>query len=273
MIVTGTLIAATLSGIAIGILSGLLGIGGGVVMVPLFRLGFGLTAIEATATSLFAIIPTGISGAAAHIRNRTSQPAVGVAAGLGGALTSPAGVALATMSPGWAIMLAAALVIGYSAYNMLKKALKMPREARPARPEQEKAAPAIAPTGHATRKQLVVGFSIGLLAGVISGYVGVGGGFIMIPLFIAYAGISMKQASGTSLIAVAILALPGAVSQLMYGNVHLAIGLAVAVGSIPGAMLGANLAKRVPERSLRLLFGAMLLAAAAIMAANEFFLP
>ena len=56
----------------------------------------------------------------------------------------------------------------------------------------------------------------------------------------------------------------------MLGNVNVAIGLAVAVGSVPGAILGANLAKRIPDRQLRLTFGAMLLLAAASIVFNEF---
>ena len=88
-----------IAGVAIGILSGLLGIGGGTVMVPIFRLAFGMSPVVSTATSLFAIIPTSISGAASHIRHKTCIVSLGVAAGLGGALTSPLGVWLAQISP------------------------------------------------------------------------------------------------------------------------------------------------------------------------------
>ena len=72
-----------IAGVAIGILSGLLGIGGGTVMVPIFRLAFGMSPVVSTATSLFAIIPTSISGAASHIRHKTCIVSLGVAAGLG----------------------------------------------------------------------------------------------------------------------------------------------------------------------------------------------
>ena len=119
---------AVLVGVGIGILSGMLGIGGGTVMVPVFKLGFGMSAIGATATSLFAIIPTAVSGGITHLRQKTCIPKLGIFAGLGGACLSPVGVWLASKSPGWAIMLAAACVIGYSAFTMLKKAMKLPKE-------------------------------------------------------------------------------------------------------------------------------------------------
>lgn len=125
-------VAPALVGVLIGIASGLLGIGGGTVMVPIFRLAFGMSATMSTATSLFAIIPTSISGAISHVKGKTCIPALGIAAGLGGACLSPVGVWLAQLSPDWLVMLAAALIIGYSAINMFKKAFKLRPAGQPA---------------------------------------------------------------------------------------------------------------------------------------------
>ncbi|WP_417340980.1 sulfite exporter TauE/SafE family protein, partial [Gordonibacter urolithinfaciens] len=135
-----SLVIPALVGIGIGILSGMLGIGGGTVLVPIFRLAFGMSPIMSTATSLFTIIPTSVSGAVSHIRHKTCVPSLGLAAGLGGACTSPIGVWLATISPAWMVMLAAALIIGYSAVNMLRKAWKM-------KPARAGAAAPAAPAG------------------------------------------------------------------------------------------------------------------------------
>lgn len=85
-----------------------------------------------------------------------------------------------------------------------------------------------------TTKRLLTGAAIGLVAGFASGYVGVGGGFLMVPLFISLLGITMKKASGTSLIAVVILAIPGVITQTLHGNVDFVAGIAMAIGSIPG---------------------------------------
>ncbi|WP_225749590.1 sulfite exporter TauE/SafE family protein [Paraeggerthella sp. Marseille-Q4926] len=297
-----------LVGVGIGILSGLLGIGGGTVMVPIFRLAFDMSPVMSTATSLFTIIPTSVSGAVSHIRHKTCIPSLGIAAGLGGAITSPLGVWLAQISPAWMIMLAAALIIGWSAFKMLSKAFKM-KKASPVAAESLQAAAirvetapgksvdsatttatttatasatttttATASGGPAgpssssklTRKQLLVGAAIGLVAGVASGYVGVGGGFIMVPMMLSLVGISMRQASGTSLIAVMILAVPGVIEQALLGNINYAAGIAIAIGSIPGAVVGARLVRVVPERMLRFIFGCFLLLAAALLVLNEF---
>ena len=307
-----------LVGVFIGILSGLLGIGGGTIMVPVFRLAFGLSPLMSTATSLFTIIPTSISGAVSHIKGKTCVPALGLAMGLGGALTSPVGVWLASLSPAWLVMLAAALIIGYSAVNMLRKAVKAPSKRESSGPVAEAGdsgdrrsaaqdpsdpscaallrsddviisaqttppSPASA-TGFGTgnhdedapsvpglsRKQLLIGAAIGLGAGLMSGYVGVGGGFIMVPLMLSLIHIPMKLASGTSLIAILILAIPGTIENGIAGNIDYVVGLSVAIGSIPGAVLGAMLVKRVPERALRFIFGGFLIIAAIVLFLNEF---
>lgn len=273
--------APALVGVAVGVLSGLLGIGGGTILVPVFRLAFGMSPQSATATSLFTIVPTSVSGVVSHVRHRTCVPWLGLAAGFGGALTSPFGVWLASVSPGWLIMLAAALIIGYSAVNMLRKAFGMKKEpaAREGKGEPGERAPSEnrseegcvqPPALEMTPQRLALGFCIGLVAGLASGYVGVGGGFIMVPLMLSLLGVAMKQASGTSLIAVAILAVPGVVAQILLGNVQYLAGIAVAAGSIPGAVFGARLVRVVPERQLRFLFGGFLVVAAVVLVLNEF---
>ena len=304
-------VAPALVGVLIGIASGLLGIGGGTVMVPIFRLAFGMSATMSTATSLFAIIPTSISGAISHVKGKTCIPALGIAAGLGGACLSPVGVWLAQLSPDWLVMLAAALIIGYSAINMFKKAFKVPRAGQPAEGADAAAAAgapscgskpssraearvvelspqsdapaaasltsladaaAAAPTADdssLSRKQLLQGAAIGLVAGLASGYVGVGGGFIMVPLMLSIIGIPMRKASGTSLIAVMILAIPGVIEQGIIGNINYLAGIAVVIGTIPGAVIGAKLVTKVPERTLRLLFGCFLIVAAVMLVLTE----
>ena len=315
-----------LVGVLIGIASGLLGIGGGTVMVPIFRLAFGMSATMSTATSLFAIIPTSISGAISHVKGKTCIPALGIAAGLGGACMSPIGVWLAQLSPDWLVMLVAALIIGYSAINMFKKAFKIPRAGQPAEgadaaappstrssgasegsraearvasatarisgtgetladssatSDSSSATPSLTSSGEPavsaptaddsslSRKQLLQGAAIGLVAGLASGYVGVGGGFIMVPLMLSIIGIPMRKASGTSLIAVMILAIPGVIEQGIIGNINYLAGIAIVIGTIPGAVIGAKLVTKVPECTLRLLFGCFLIVAAVMLVLNE----
>lgn len=271
-------------GLAVGVLAGLLGIGGGMLLVPAFKLGYAMDSLMCTATSLFTIIPTSVSGAISHIRNKTCLPKLGVAAGLGGACLSPLGVWLATLSPDWAVMGAAALIIAYSSVTMFRKALKAPKVPRGATGAEaadaaakEAAAEDRAATierAHAEAptigwREAGIGAAIGLFAGLASGYVGVGGGFIMVPLMMSILHVPMKLTSGTSLIAVMILAVPGTVTQALLGNINWIAGIAVACGSIPGATLGAKLIPKVPERQLRFLFAGFLVVAAVLLVVNQ----
>ena len=276
MVLEAVLLA--LAGFVIGIFSGLLGVGGGTVIVPVLRLGFAFEAVCATATSLFTIIFTSVGGTVTHLRNKTAIPQLSVCLGLGGAVTSALGALLGSMSPSWMIMLAAALIISYSCLTMLRKALKLPKDgSKPA------AAPA-AGTAAAEPKVTVVppsedfvftwkkglgGVAIGLAAGLASGYVGVGGGFLMVPLMVNLLKVPMRKASGTSLLAIMILAIPGVATQLVLGNVDVVAGLCIALGSIPGAMLGARFVTRIPERRLRFIFAGFLGVAAVCLMLNE----
>lgn len=301
MDVFAAFIAPALAGVFVGVMSGLLGVGGGTIMVPIFRLAFGMSPLASTATSLFAIIPTSISGVVAHARAKTCVPKLGLALGAGGAVMSPMGVWLASVSPGWLVICVAAIVIGFSAFKMFKKAVKCapaPRAGRAgggAQAASAKAAPAqAAGSGNVasasqgaasaytsgpkpvpdqpvlSRKQYLQGACIGLIAGLASGYVGVGGGFIMVPLMLAVLDIPMSLASGTSLIAIMILAIPGVIEQGLLGNIDYLAGIAIVVGSIPGALVGARLVRVVPERQLRFIFGGFLLVAAVMLMLNEF---
>ena len=271
-------------GLAVGVLAGLLGIGGGMLLVPAFKLGYAMDSLMCTATSLFTIIPTSVSGAISHIRNKTCLPKLGVAAGLGGACLSPLGVWLATLSPDWAVMGAAALIIAYSSVTMFRKALKAPKVPRGATGAEaaDAAAKEAAAEDRAAAierahleapaigwREAAIGAAIGLFAGLASGYVGVGGGFIMVPLMMSVLHVPMKLTSGTSLIAVMILAVPGTITQAVLGNINWVAGIAVACGSIPGAALGAKLIPKVPERQLRFLFAGFLVVAAVLLVVNQ----
>ena len=271
MDVFAAFIAPALAGVFVGVMSGLLGVGGGTIMVPIFRLAFGMSPLASTATSLFAIIPTSISGVVAHARAKTCVPKLGLALGVGGAVMSPMGVWLASVSPGWLVICVAAIVIGFSALKMFKKAVKcapMPRAGRAGGSSQDASAKAVPDQPVLSRKQYLQGACIGLIAGLASGYVGVGGGFIMVPLMLAVLDIPMSLASGTSLIAIMILAIPGVIEQGLLGNIEYLA--AIVVGSIPGALVGARLVRVVPERQLRFIFGGFLLVAAVMLMLNEF---
>jgi uncharacterized membrane protein YfcA len=99
-------------------------------------------------------------------------------------------------------------------------------------------------------------------AGVFSGLFGVGGGTVMVPLFILWLGYEAREATGTSLAAIVIIAGAAVAVQLAYGNVHVGKGLLVGIPAVGGVVAGTWLQQRVPRRRLQVLFALLLLGSA-----------
>ncbi|MBB1195987.1 sulfite exporter TauE/SafE family protein [Curtobacterium flaccumfaciens] len=96
--------------------------------------------------------------------------------------------------------------------------------------------------------------AIGVLAGVLSGLFGVGGGVIVVPALMAFAQMDQRRASATSLVAIAPAAVVGAVTYAVQGEVHWLAALTLAVGSVVGAPIGARLLRALPLRALPWIF-------------------
>jgi len=104
---------------------------------------------------------------------------------------------------------------------------------------------------------------IGTLAGIFSGLFGVGGGTVIVPLLIFWLGYGERLATGTSLGAIVLIGLLGTAAQGgLYGNVHLATGLLLAIPAVLGVLAGTAIQQRIPQRAVSLLFAALLVAVA-----------
>ena len=103
---------------------------------------------------------------------------------------------------------------------------------------------------------------VGTLGGAFSGLFGVGGGIVMVPLLILWAGFDERRATGTSLAAIVIIAGVAAGAQAIYGNVHVEEGVLVGVPAVGGVLFGTWLQQRVPVRWISLGFAALLVAIA-----------
>jgi uncharacterized membrane protein YfcA len=107
--------------------------------------------------------------------------------------------------------------------------------------------------------------AIGLAAGVSSGLLGVGGGVVMVPLLVLWAGFGQRDAHAISLGAIIPISIAGVLTYGVAGEVRLPEALALTIGSIVGARMGAGLLARVNEQRLRALFGLFLVGVAALM--------
>lgn len=107
--------------------------------------------------------------------------------------------------------------------------------------------------------------AIGLSAGLFSGLFGVGGGTIVVPLLILWLAYGEKEATGTSLLAIVLMATAAVSVQAAYGNVHPREGLLVGLPAIGGVLAGTWLQQRIPAAVVRLLFAVMLASTAVIL--------
>lgn len=273
-LVSGIIMA--ICGIGVGILSALFGIGGGMVMVPLLHIGFGLPAAFASGTSLFAILPTSLAGVAARLHDGTIRFKVGLIIGVFGACLSPVGAWVSGLVPGMYAMILTGVFILFTAYKMFRRvwvsrpaalaqANAQAKAGTPAAPARRALVSADAPLPRLVATCGVVGAVVGFL----SGYLGLGGGFIVVPVLQGVFGFSMKESSGTSLVSVALFALPAFVAHAVLGHIAWVAGLLLIAGSVVGAKLGAMILKHVNDRMLTGMFGVVLVIAGVIMVARE----
>lgn len=108
------------------------------------------------------------------------------------------------------------------------------------------------------RRRLLALAVVASAAGLFSGLFGVGGGVVMVPLLILWLGYGSREATGTSLAAIVVIAAVATLTHGAYGNVHVAKGLLVGVPAVGGVLAGTWLQQRVPPRSVRLLFAGLL---------------
>jgi uncharacterized membrane protein YfcA len=103
-------------------------------------------------------------------------------------------------------------------------------------------------------------------AGIFSGLFGVGGGTVIVPLLIVWLGYEEREATGTSLAAIVLIAAAAVATQGGYGNVHVDDGLLIGVPAIGGVLVGTWLQQRVPPRTVSLVFALLLTATAVDLA-------
>lgn len=107
--------------------------------------------------------------------------------------------------------------------------------------------------------------AVATVAGVFSGSFGVGGGSVIVPLLILWLAYGEREATGTSLAAIVVIALVAAIGQGIYGNVDIAEGAVIAVPAVAGVVAGTTIQQRIPERAIGLVFALLLVVVAVEM--------
>jgi uncharacterized membrane protein YfcA len=233
--VTGFALTVALAAV-IGISLGLLGGGGSILAVPLLVYVAELPAKEAIATSLFVVGVTSAAAVLPHARAGRVRWRTGLAFGAAGMAGAYAGGRLAAYIPG------TVLLVGF-AVMMLATAAAMIRGRRSGSRPPRHELPVL---------RVIIDGSV---VGLVTGMVGAGGGFLVVPALALLGGLPMTVAVGTSLLVIAMKSFAGFAGYLASAEINWALALAVAAAAVLGSLAGGRLVGRFREETLRRVFG------------------
>jgi uncharacterized membrane protein YfcA len=275
-----------LFGILTGTLAGLLGIGGGVLLVPALIFAGAETTVQATATSLIGVFLSATSGSIRNLRAGTLNWRSALSIAIFGVFAAQQGALLGDKIPDTWLSLGFAVLLLITIYLIgLKKQLQRQSskiaDGSGDRPKQtsdtantQETPPAVPPSssqplhakhGLSRLKNLFPSAGIGLLAGLLSGLFGVGGGVVMVPLQMLVLGEEIKAAVQTSLGAIVAIAASGLIEHTRNGNVLWIPGLALGLGGIIGAQFGTRLLPKLSDRTVSIMFRLLLISLSVYM--------
>lgn len=260
---------ALLVGLVIGLVLGLTGAGGSVLAVPLLMQGLGLAPVTAASLSLGAVALAAALGVLLRLGKRQVVWQAAVMVGATGALAVPAGQWLARRLPEQALVAAFTLLVAVIAVRMWRQAEQQPEATRVVRAGLQDAAVADNAACALSDSGLLEWrwpcalrmAGVGLVAGVLSGLFGVGGGFVIVPALVLFTGLPMVQAVATSLAIIMAVSSTGFAAYLLTQPLPPAAG-AVMAGSLAGMLLGSALAPRLAGPALQRLFVVLMVALA-----------
>ena len=267
--VVGLLMIA--GGMAAGVFGSLLGLGGGVLIVPLLTFGFGLPLREAVGVSLVCVIVTSSAAAGVYLERHVANLRLGMVLELFTAIGALIGGLVAFLIDERTLAALFAALLIYVAISIV-------RHQEPAPVAEPAAAPAAPPpgrggaflarlSGHGYR---VHSFGPGIVgsiaAGVISALLGIGGGLVKVPVMHLIMGVPLRVSTATSNLMIGVTASASAIIYLLRGGIDPYAAGPTAIGVFLGATIGSRAAHRVDLRVLRWLFMVVLVYTAIQMA-------
>lgn len=241
---------ALMLSVLIGVALGLLGGGGSILTLPILTYVVGMDPKAAIAASLFVVATTSLVGVVAHARAGRVRWRTGVIFGGAGMVGAYLGGRLAAYLPARVLMVLFAVMMVATAVAMLRG--------------RRTAAEPVA-------RELPVGKVMleGVVVGVVTGIVGAGGGFLVVPALVLLGGLSMEAAVGTSLVVISLKSFAGFYGHLGHVTLDWKVMLLVTAAAVVGSFGGGALAGRIPPATLRKGFGVFVLVMAAFILGKE----
>jgi uncharacterized membrane protein YfcA len=240
---------AFLAGLVMGVVFALLGAGGGIIAVPVLLMLFHVPLAQATAGALAVVWAAATTGALSHARGARVTWRAALWVGLPSMAGAVLGAKLHALVPERVSLAAFAAVL------LLATAL-MFRRKPDAQGEPRLAARFLVP--------------LGLGLGVLTGFLGVGGGFLIVPALVTLARLPLKPAIGTSMAIIAASSFTGALTYVLDGAAPMGLVLPMGAGAVLGALVGAPLAGKLPERPLKVGFAGLALVVSVMMGVKAF---
>jgi uncharacterized membrane protein YfcA len=250
-----------LTGAATGLVGSMLGLGGGVFLVPLLTLALGVPIRTAIAASLVSVIASASASATVNL----NRGLVNLRLGLVLELATSLGGLMGGLAASW--LTQRELFLAFALTMAVMSAVMAARSGRRNVIADLAVEPGV--LGGRLRegenvyvyrvRRLPLGLLSSLLAGTVSGLLGLGGGIIKVPILNAFCGIPIRVAAATSTFMIGVTAATSGFLYFGRGEILLPLTAAVAIGALPGSLLGARLSERVQARSLKVLMAVVLL--------------
>jgi hypothetical protein len=245
-----------LLGFFAGLLGAMTGIGGGILLSPILALHFGIPIRQAIGTSLVAVITTSAASSSVHLQRHTTDIRLGMTLELATAF----GAAVTAYLVGYFNRnLLEGLFAGfllYSSVTILLRGGKVKSEDQEELPAQNNGETVIPPY---EPKRYPLGLGASLVAGGLSGLLGIGGGPIKVPVMYIFMGIPLMVATATSNFMIGVTAAASAIVYYRRGDILVEIAAPLAVGVFLGSLLGARLAPRIQTKYVVYLLVAIML--------------
>ncbi len=252
------LVAALGFGLAIGLVLGALGGGGSVLTVPVLVFALGMRAQDATTASLVIVGITAAVAAAGHARSGNTQWGYGLLLAAAAIPTSVLATRLNRLVNENVLLLAfAALMLIAAAGILMRSRDHEPHDGATSGSASGPSTVLTRTAPGATAQSLRV-LVAGLLIGALTGFFGVGGGFVIVPVLVVGLGFAMSAAVGPSLLVIALTSAVALAARAGHGNVDWAVIVPFTSAALLGSLSGQRLAVRLPAQALTRAFAVLL---------------
>lgn len=226
-----------LAGVGVGLCMGLFGVGGSSVATPVLAL-LGAPGLAAVASPLPATIPSAAVGSVPYLRAGEARPRAAAWSVLGGVPGTIAGALLSHLAGGPVLLIASGIVLIVVGLRVVRPIGEAAREA-----------------GTERRHHRLLLVAATALVGVFTGLLANGGAFLLVPMYLLIFGLAMREAAGTSLLVVTVLAIPTLAAHWALGHIDWVLAGEFAAGLLPGSAAGSRLAHHVQGTVIRRVFG------------------